>query len=65
MFNEGEDPEIFEFQTTKKGVEEFMKKVPEGSTVVIETSTTGKALSMILSSKYDVQLIGPSERKPR
>jgi transposase len=42
-----------------------MKKVPEGSTVVIETSTTGKALSMILSEKYDVHMIAPPERKPQ
>ncbi|MGC9145680.1 MAG: IS110 family transposase [Nitrososphaeria archaeon] len=65
MFNGSSEPETFEFQTTREGIEEFMKKVPEGSTVVIETSTTGKALSMILSEKYDVHMIAPPERKPQ
>ena len=51
--------EIFGFEATKERVEKFMKKVPEGSSVVIETSTTGKALSMKLAGKYDVHMIDP------
>lgn len=39
----------FDFSTTRHGVSEFMEKVPEGSIVVIESSTTGKALSKMLS----------------
>jgi hypothetical protein len=39
----------FDFQTTRQGVYEFMKKVPQGSIAVIESSTTGKVLSRMLS----------------
>jgi hypothetical protein len=42
----------FDFQTTRQRVYEFMEKVPEGSIVVIESSTTGKVLSRMLSGKY-------------
>jgi transposase len=56
--------ETFIFKTTKQGVSEFMQKVPEGSTVVIESSTTGKAISRMLSGKYEVHMIAPPERKP-
>ena len=42
-----------------------MKKVPEGSSVVIETSTTGKALSMKLADKYDVHMIAPLKESLR
>lgn len=56
--------ETFVFKTTKQGVSEFMQKVPEGSTVVIESSTTGKAISRMLSGKYQVHMIAPPERKP-
>jgi len=31
MFN-GSEPETFEFETTRERIEEFIKKVPEGST---------------------------------
>ena len=41
-----------------------MEKVPEGSTVVIESSTTGKAISRLLSGRYEVHMISPPERKP-
>jgi len=56
--------ETFVFRTTPRGVAEFMEKVPEGSTVVIESSTTGKAISRRLSGRYEVHMIAPSERKP-
>ena len=56
--------ETFVFKTTTHGVAEFMEKVPEGSTVVIESSTTGKAISRLLSGRYEVHMISPPERKP-
>jgi transposase len=56
--------ERFVFKTTMQGVAEFMEKIPEGSMVVIESSTTGKAISKLLSSKYEVHMIAPPERKP-
>ena len=65
MFNGSSEPEMFEFRTTREGVSEFMNKVPEGSTVVIESSTTGKTLSMVLSGRYEVHVIAPPEKKPQ
>jgi transposase len=56
--------ETFIFKTTRQGISDFMQKVPEGSIVVIESSTTGKAISRMLSGKYDVHMIAPPERKP-
>lgn len=56
--------ERFVFKTTTRGVAEFMEKIPEGSMVVIESSTTGKAISKLLSGKYEVHMIAPPERKP-
>ena len=56
--------ETFVFKTTIRGVNGFMERVPEGSTVVIESSTTGKAISRRLSGRYEVHMIAPSERKP-
>ena len=53
----------FDFPTTRQGVTGFMEKVPHGSTVVIEASTTGKVLSRMLSQKYDVHMVAPPERK--
>jgi transposase len=55
----------FVFNTTHEGVQEFMEKVPENSVVVIETSTTGKVLSKMLSSRYDIHLVAPPERRPQ
>ena len=61
----GSNPsETFVFKTTARGVAEFMGKIPEGSTVVIESSTTGKAISKLLSGRYEVHMIAPPERKP-
>jgi transposase len=56
--------ETFVFKTSMGGVTEFMEKIPEGSTVVIESSTTGKAISKLLSGRYMVHMIAPPERKP-
>ncbi len=53
----------FDFPTTRQGVSEFMEKVPHGSTVVIEASTTGRVLSKMLLQKYDVHMVAPPERK--
>jgi len=44
----------FDLQRTRQGVCEFMEKVPEGSIAVIESSSTGKVLSRMLSGKYEV-----------
>jgi hypothetical protein len=48
--------------TTRQVVYEFMEKVPEGSIAVIESSTTGKVLSRMLSGKYEVHMVAPPER---
>jgi transposase len=56
--------ETFVFKTTMRGVTEFMNRIPKGSTVVIESSTTGKAISKLLSGRYLVHMIAPPERKP-
>jgi transposase len=56
--------ESFVFKTTKQGINEFMQKIPEGSTVVIESSTTGKTISRMLLGRYNVHMIAPPERKP-
>jgi transposase len=54
----------FDFPTTRQGVSEFMQKVPHGSTIVIEASTTGKVLSkMLLQKNYDIHMVAPPERK--
>jgi transposase len=55
--------ERFVFKTTMQGLAEFMEKVPEGSTTVIESSTTGKAISRLLSGRYNVHMIAPPEKK--
>jgi transposase len=56
--------ELFEFPTTNQGLSSFTRKIPEGSVIVIESSTTGKALSRLLSDRYQVHMIAPPERKP-
>ncbi|MCL4343621.1 MAG: IS110 family transposase [Thaumarchaeota archaeon] len=55
--------ETFEFSTTRDGINEFMERVPEGSTVVIEASTTGKVMLRMLSAKYTVHMITSSGKK--
>ncbi len=54
----------FTFPTTMEGLSSIYQRVPEGSVIVIESSTTGKLLSRILSSKYEVHMVAPPERKP-
>jgi transposase len=51
-------------KTSMQGVQELTGRIPEGSVLVIESSTTGKVLSRMLSGKYDVHMIAPPERKP-
>ena len=56
--------EVFEFPTTNRGLSSFTTRIPDGSVVVIESSTTGKALSRLLSDRYQVHMIAPPETKP-
>lgn len=56
--------EMFEFPTTMQGLSALQEKVPRGSTLVIEASTTGKVITKILSSRYEVHMVAPPERKP-
>ena len=42
--------EMFEFPTTMQGLSVLQEKVPDGSTLVIEASTTGKVITKLLSS---------------
>jgi transposase len=63
---EGSPVEQFVFKTTPHGVSEFIQKVPDNSLIVIETSTTGKALSLILLQKYNnIHMVSPPETKPQ
>lgn len=62
---EGSPVERFVFKTTPHGVSEFMQKVPDNSLIVIEASTTGKALSRVLLQKYNnIHMVSPPEKKP-
>jgi transposase len=56
--------DTFTFPTTMEGLSSIYHRVPEGTVIVIESSTTGKLLSRILSSKYEVHMVAPPERKP-
>ena len=59
-----EPTETFTFPTTMEGLSSIYERVPEGSVIVIESSTTGKLLSRVLSSRYEVHMVAPPERKP-
>jgi transposase len=63
-FEDQTKKELFEFPTTNQGLSSFTTRIPEGSIVVIESSTTGKVLSRVLSERYRVHMIAPPERKP-
>lgn len=54
----------FSFKTTREALHEFMQKVPDKSIIVIESSTTGKTISRMLSGRYEVHMVAPPERKP-
>lgn len=56
--------EAFSFPTTMEGLSSIYQRIPEGTVIVIESSTTGKLLSRVLSSKYEVHMVAPPERKP-
>lgn len=64
LHDSGEGTEMFEFPTTMQGLSLLQEKVPEGSTLVIEASTTGKVITKLLSNRYDVHMVAPPERKP-
>jgi transposase len=49
--------------TTKKAITEFRDSLPEGTVTVVESSTSGKAVSILLSPRCDVHMIAPPERK--
>ena len=58
--------ESFVFKTTPHGISEFMQKVPCNSLIVIEASTTGKALTRSLGKKYkNIHMVSPPEKKPQ
>lgn len=52
------------FKTTRGDVNAFMARVAENSVVVVESSTTGKVISRMLTGKCEVHLVAPPERKP-
>src|SRR5487761_1361594 len=54
----------FSFKTTREALHEFMQKVPDKSIIVVESSTTGKTISRMLSGRYEVHMVAPPERKP-
>ena len=56
--------ESFSFKTTHDALVQFIQKVPERSIIVLESSTTGKTISRMLSSRYEVHMVAPPERKP-
>ncbi len=63
VVEEGTVTDSFSFPTTHEGVREFMEKIHEKATVIVEASTTGKVLSRMLLEKYEVHMVAPPERK--
>ncbi len=55
--------ESFSFKTSLRGVQELTRRIPERSVLVIESSTTGKVLSRMLSGRYEVHMVAPPEKK--
>jgi transposase len=49
--------------TTKKAITEFRDSLPEGTVTVVEASTSGKAVSILLSRRCEVHMLAPPERK--
>jgi transposase len=69
LFEEGAESPIqsFDFRTTRAGVTEMLGKVPEKSIFVIESSTTGKAITRMISSSasdHVIHMVAPPEKKP-
>ena len=56
----------FVFKTSRAGVSELLAKIPEKSVFVIESSTTGKAITRLLSStsNHEIHMVAPPEKKP-
>jgi hypothetical protein len=49
--------------TTKKAISEFRNTLPARTVAVVEASTSGKAVSILLSPRCKVHMIAPPERK--
>jgi transposase len=69
----GESPiDSFVFKTSKAGVSELLARIPEKSVFVIESSTTGKAITRLISSSssstssdhHEIHMVAPPEKKP-
>ncbi len=60
----GGNKELLTFPTTRSAVNSFMEKFPKRTLMVVESSTTGKTLSSILSARHEVHMVAPPERKP-
>lgn len=63
VIQNGTVTDSFSFPTTREGVNEFMEKIHEKTTVILEASTTGKVLSRMLLEKYEVHMVAPPERR--
>ena len=68
VFADGEESPIqsFDFKTTRAEVLASLEKIPEKSVFVIESSTTGKAITKMISSSrsnHVVHMVAPPEKK--
>ncbi|MDH2900742.1 MAG: IS110 family transposase [archaeon] len=71
LFAEGGESPIqsFVFKTTRAGVSEMLSKVPDKSLFIIESSTSGKAITRMIcsssaSDQHVIHMVAPPERKP-
>ena len=65
----GESPiDSFVFKTSRAGVSELLARIPERSVFVIESSTTGKAITRMISltsrNNHEIHMVAPPEKKP-
>ncbi|MDG6994861.1 MAG: IS110 family transposase [Nitrososphaerota archaeon] len=70
VFADSEETPVqsFDFKTTRAEVLAMLEKIPEKSVFVIESSTTGKAITKMISSfgstkNHVVHMVAPPERK--
>ncbi len=69
VFADGEESPIqsFVFKTSRAGVSEMLAKIPDKSVFVIESSTTGKAVTRMISSfasnQHVIHMVAPPEKK--
>lgn len=49
--------------TTKQALAEYRDKLPKGTVIVVESSTTGRAVSTIFSPRCEVHMLAPPEKK--